>query len=118
LPNLVGVAAVDDRVGVDGIGGQRVLEWGAFCAQEVDELALRREDGFHAGRYRIGYQACDDSRPSEGADPAQCAANARAFALDTSVIGVIGAYDSGCTGIELPTLNAAPSGGDRRAPRS
>jgi hypothetical protein len=91
---------------------------GAFCAQEVDELALRREDGFHAGRYRIGYQACDDSRPSEGADPAQCAANARAFALDTSVIGVIGAYDSGCTGIELPTLNAAPSGGDRRAPRS
>ncbi len=69
-----------------------------------------QQHGFRAGRYRVAYQACDDSRPNEGADPAVCAANARAYALDPSVIGVIGAYDSSCTGIELPTLNAAPSG--------
>ena len=69
-----------------------------------------QQHGFRAGRYRVAYQACDDSRPNEGADPAVCAANARAYALDPSVIGVIGAYDSSCTGIELPTLNAASSG--------
>jgi len=68
------------------------------------------QHGFRAGRYRVAYQACDDSRPNEGADPALCAANARAYALDASLIGVIGAFDSGCTGVELPTLNAAPSG--------
>jgi YVTN family beta-propeller protein len=65
---------------------------------------------FRAGHYRIAYQACNDSRPTEGADPDLCAANARAYALDQSLVGVIGAYNSFCSGIELPTLGAAPSG--------
>jgi len=78
-------------------------------ARAAIRLVLQQH-GFRAGRYRVAYQACNDSRPDEGADPALCAANARAYALDTSLIGVIGAYNSSCTGIELPTLNAAPSG--------
>jgi branched-chain amino acid transport system substrate-binding protein len=65
---------------------------------------------FRAGGYRIGYQACDDSRPNEGADPDLCASNARAYALNPRLVGVIGAYNSFCSGIELPTLNAAPAG--------
>jgi YVTN family beta-propeller protein len=78
-------------------------------ARAAIRLVLQQH-GFRAGPYRIAYQVCDDSRPNEGADPALCAANARAYALDTSLIGVIGAYNSGCTGVELPTVNAAPSG--------
>jgi YVTN family beta-propeller protein len=78
-------------------------------ARAAIRLVLEQH-GFRAGHYRIAYQACNDSRPDEGADPVLCAANARAYALDPSLIGVIGAYDSGCTGVELPTLNAAPSG--------
>lgn len=65
---------------------------------------------FRAGRYRVAYQACDDSRPNEGADPDLCASNARAYALDPRLAGVIGAFNSFCSGIELPTLNAAPAG--------
>jgi DNA-binding SARP family transcriptional activator/DNA-binding beta-propeller fold protein YncE/ABC-type branched-subunit amino acid transport system substrate-binding protein len=66
--------------------------------------------GFRAGRFRLGYQTCDDSRPGEGSDPDRCAANGRAFALDPSLVGVIGSYNSFCSGIELPILNAAPAG--------
>jgi branched-chain amino acid transport system substrate-binding protein len=69
-----------------------------------------RDHHFRAGRYRIAYQSCDDSLPREGADPAICAANGRAYALDPSLVGVIGAYNSFCSGIELPTLDTAPSG--------
>lgn len=52
-------------------------------------LVLRRHR-FRAGRYRIAYQACDDSRPGLGAYPERCGANANADAQDTSLIGVIG----------------------------
>jgi branched-chain amino acid transport system substrate-binding protein len=65
---------------------------------------------FRAGRYRIAYQACDDSRNGEGPDPNLCASNARAYALDQRLVGVIGTYNSLCSGIELPTLNSAASG--------
>jgi YVTN family beta-propeller protein len=65
---------------------------------------------FRAGRYQIGYQSCDDSRPAEGADPDLCATNARAYALDASLVGVIGGYNSFCAGIELPILNPARGG--------
>jgi YVTN family beta-propeller protein len=72
-------------------------------------LVLTQRD-FRAGRYRIALQSCDDSRPGEGPDPALCASNARAYALDPSLVGVIGTYASFCSGIELPALGTAPSG--------
>jgi len=66
---------------------------------------------FKAGNYTIGYQACDDSNSETGfGDPALCAANAKAYAADLSVIGVIGTWNSRCAGIEIPLLNSAPRG--------
>jgi branched-chain amino acid transport system substrate-binding protein len=78
-------------------------------ARAAIRLVLRQR-GFRAGRYRIALQSCDDSRPGEGADPALCASNARAYALDPSLVGVIGTFASFCSGIELPALGTAPSG--------
>jgi YVTN family beta-propeller protein len=68
------------------------------------------EHGFRAGPYRIGYEACTDSAPGASPDPPLCAANARAYAENPSVVGVIGAHQSMCTGIELPILDTAPTG--------
>jgi YVTN family beta-propeller protein len=66
---------------------------------------------FRAGRYRVAYQSCDDSTPAEGTSaPEQCAANARSYAKNQSVIGIVGTFHSFCAAIELPILNAAPRG--------
>jgi DNA-binding SARP family transcriptional activator len=72
---------------------------------------LIRERGFHAGRYSIGYQSCDDSTVQAGAfDWAKCISNARAYSADLDVIGVVGTYNSGCSYVEIPILNVAPHG--------
>ena len=74
------------------------------------ELVLEQR-GFRAGPYTIGYQACDDSSRAVGeSDPKRCTANARAFAADASLLALVGAYNSFCTGLELPITNASPSG--------
>jgi branched-chain amino acid transport system substrate-binding protein len=66
---------------------------------------------FRAGRYRVAYQSCDDSTPLEGTSaPERCAANAQAYARNSSVFGIIGTFHSFCAQIELPILNAAPAG--------
>jgi DNA-binding SARP family transcriptional activator/ABC-type branched-subunit amino acid transport system substrate-binding protein len=67
--------------------------------------------GYRAGRYRVGYQSCDDATASAGGfDDGQCSANATAYADDQSVIGVVGTYDSECAQFEIPVLNRAPHG--------
>ena len=72
---------------------------------------ILRQRKFRAGRYTIGYQACDDSTAQRGAwDSAKCTANARAYAADRQVIGVIGTFNSGCAKLEIPILNRAPGG--------
>lgn len=66
---------------------------------------------FKAGRYSVGYQSCDDSTPQNPqGDLAKCASNAKAYAAYSSVIGVIGAWFSRCTGVELPIIERSPSG--------
>lgn len=66
---------------------------------------------FRAGAYRIGYQACDDATAqAAGYDALKCVANARSYASDPRVVGVVGAYNSACTAGELPILNSAPGG--------
>lgn len=66
---------------------------------------------FTAGKYIVGYQACDDSSPQAGSGAlSKCASNARAYARDASVIGVVGTWNSSCSAAELPTLNQAPNG--------
>jgi YVTN family beta-propeller protein len=72
--------------------------------------AVLRAHAYRAGSFRIGYQSCSDSQPTESPDPPLCAANARAYAADASVVGVIGAFQSICTGIELPILDTAKAG--------
>jgi branched-chain amino acid transport system substrate-binding protein len=70
-----------------------------------------RQRHFKAGRFAIGYQACDDSSPQSGSGSfPKCISNARAYAANPAVIGEIGTWNSQCSKAELPTLNRAASG--------
>ena len=72
---------------------------------------ILKEAGFKAGDHTIGYQSCDDSTAQAGKwDSAKCSANANAYANNSSVIGVVGTFNSGCAEIEIPVLNRAPNG--------
>lgn len=67
--------------------------------------------GWKAGSYKIGYQSCDDSTAQTGGwDTAKCATNARLYAGNRSVIGVVGTFNSGCAKIIVPILNRASLG--------
>jgi DNA-binding SARP family transcriptional activator/DNA-binding beta-propeller fold protein YncE len=64
-----------------------------------------------AGRFRVSFQACDDSTAAAGGyDDGQCEANATAYADDLDVVGVIGPLNSECAQSEIPILNRAPHG--------
>ena len=77
---------------------------------EAIRFVLDRHD-FKAGRYTVGYRSCDDSTAQAGTyDPHTCFSNARAYARNPDVIGVIGAYNSGCSGVQIPVTNQAPGG--------
>jgi DNA-binding SARP family transcriptional activator/ABC-type branched-subunit amino acid transport system substrate-binding protein len=70
-----------------------------------------RKQGFRAGRFRVAYQSCDDSIARTGLyDEAKCAANARAYAANPSVVAVIGTFNSPCAVAALPELNRARGG--------
>ena len=81
----------------------------ALAMSRAIELVFRQR-GFHAGKYRVGYQSCDDSASIGVFDVPKCAANAKSFVAGASVIGVIGTYNSGCAFNEIPLLNLAPDG--------
>jgi branched-chain amino acid transport system substrate-binding protein len=67
--------------------------------------------GWKAGSLKIGYQSCDDSTAQTGGwDSAKCATNARLYASNRSVIGVVGTFNSGCAKIIVPILNRANPG--------
>jgi branched-chain amino acid transport system substrate-binding protein len=64
-----------------------------------------------AGGKTIGFQSCDNSTAQAGSwDSAKCTANARAYANNSDVIGVIGTFNSGCAKLEIPIANRAPNG--------
>jgi branched-chain amino acid transport system substrate-binding protein len=70
-----------------------------------------QQKGWKAGTWKIGYQSCDDSTAQSGGwDSAKCATNARLYATDTSVMAVVGTFNSGCAEIEVPILNRAHPG--------
>jgi DNA-binding SARP family transcriptional activator/ABC-type branched-subunit amino acid transport system substrate-binding protein len=70
-----------------------------------------REHEFRAGRFKVAYQSCDDSVASTGLfDEPKCAANARAYAENPDVVGVIGTFNSPCALAALPELNRASDG--------
>ncbi|HEY4428955.1 MAG TPA: branched-chain amino acid ABC transporter substrate-binding protein [Solirubrobacteraceae bacterium] len=71
-----------------------------------------RTAGWRAGKHRIGLQVCDDSDAATGLwSKPICESNARAYASDASVLGVVGTYNSGCAKAMIPLLGAAPGGG-------
>jgi branched-chain amino acid transport system substrate-binding protein len=77
---------------------------------EAIKFILKQHD-FKAGKYKIGYQSCDDATAQEGAWASEkCSANAQAYAQNKSLIGVIGTFNSGCAEIIIPVLNRAPDG--------
>jgi len=70
-----------------------------------------QQKSWKAGNWRIGYQSCDDSTAQSGGwDSAKCATNARLYATNTSVMAVVGTFNSGCAKIEVPILNRAHPG--------
>ena len=70
-----------------------------------------RQRGFRAGRFTVGYQACDDSTAQTGIfDQQKCAANAKLYASTPAVIGVVGPYNSGCAVAQIPIANTADGG--------
>jgi branched-chain amino acid transport system substrate-binding protein len=74
------------------------------------ELVLKQRD-WKAGDLNIGFQSCDDSTAQAGSwDSAKCSANARAYANNDAVIGIIGTFNSGCAKLVIPVLNRAPEG--------
>jgi branched-chain amino acid transport system substrate-binding protein len=68
-----------------------------------------REHDFRAGRFRLGYQSCDDSTPQLAGmfDPGKCASNANAWVQDPLVVGIVGPYNSGCASPEISITNKA-----------
>jgi branched-chain amino acid transport system substrate-binding protein len=88
-------------------GGTRIS---ATQMTQAIEFVLR-DRGFRAGRYRVAYQSCDDSVASTALyDEAKCAANARAYAQNASVVGVVGTMNSPCAVAAVPELNRADHG--------
>lgn len=71
------------------------------------EYILEQRD-WKAGDTVLGYQSCDDSTAQAGSwDSAKCSSNARAYANNDSVIGLIGTFNSGCAKLVLPIANRA-----------
>jgi YVTN family beta-propeller protein len=70
-----------------------------------------RERRFRAGRLTVGYQSCDDAIAQTGvSDGPKCRLNARTYAENPAVVGVVGPYASTCAWLMLPVLNRAPGG--------
>ena len=89
------------------------LEGASSSATQPMEHAVEavfRAHGFRAGRFTVGLQSCDDaSRAAGGLDIGQCFANGRSYALDTTVVGVIG-DQSPCAAAQIPILSHATAG--------
>jgi branched-chain amino acid transport system substrate-binding protein len=72
---------------------------------------LLGQQGWKAGKYTVGFQACDDSTAQKGSwDSSKCTQNANAYAQNAAVVGVIGTFNSGCAKLEIPIANRAPKG--------
>jgi branched-chain amino acid transport system substrate-binding protein len=83
-------------------------------SRQMNEAIVLVLEGAHwrSGGRSVAFQACDDSSAKTGLwTKAQCQANARAYAADPSVLGVLGTYNSGCAEAMIPILGRAPNGG-------
>jgi branched-chain amino acid transport system substrate-binding protein len=85
---------------------------GERSRQMVEAIRLVLDGaGWRAGKRRVAFQACDDSTGRTGAwDKATCRSNARAYARDPDLVGIVGTYNSGCAAEIIPPLNRARPG--------
>jgi branched-chain amino acid transport system substrate-binding protein len=82
---------------------------GVQTAQAMKMVLAHR--GWRAGPYTVGVQVCEETSAATGrVSPALCTRNARAFAENRSVLGMIGPLTSTCAATVLPILNRAPGG--------
>ena len=82
----------------------------ALAMSQAIALTFKRH-GFRAGRFTVGYQSCDDATAeANGSDRLRCRRNARAYAAETRVVGIVGPYDSPCTDMEIAVANRARGG--------
>ena len=82
-----------------------------LAMQQAVQFVLEKQYKFKAGKFTIGYQGCDDATAQTAAwDPAKCSSNARAYAAERSLIGLLGTFNSGCSKLIVPILNRAPGG--------
>ena len=72
------------------------------------ELVLGQRE-FRAGEFRVGFQSCDYTVGGE-LDAAACTRNARAYVSASSVVGVIGPYNSGCAELQIPIASRTEAG--------
>ncbi|WP_344077457.1 branched-chain amino acid ABC transporter substrate-binding protein [Luedemannella helvata] len=69
------------------------------------------EIGAMAGPYRIELRRYDNATATKGSwDDATCVRNATDHVAATDEVAVLGAANSGCTKLQLPTLNQDPAG--------
>ena len=69
------------------------------------------QNNWKAGNYTLAFQSCDDSTAQAGAwDSGTCSTNANSYVADSSVVGVVGTFNSGCSEIEIPVDNRAADG--------
>ncbi len=82
-----------------------------LAMQQSIQFVLEKQFKFKAGNFTVGYQGCDDSTAQTGAwDSAKCSSNARAYASERTLVGLLGTFNSGCAKLEVPILNRAPGG--------
>jgi branched-chain amino acid transport system substrate-binding protein len=82
---------------------------GVQTAQAIKLVLAKR--GWRAGDYTVGLQACEETDAKTGIpSPEKCRRNAKAYAENRSVIGLIGPLTSNCATEMLATLNEAPGG--------
>jgi len=70
-----------------------------------------RQHGFRAGRFGVAFQACDDATvPAASFTTEKCVANAKRYVATSSVVAVIGPFNSGCAEVQIPIANRARPG--------
>jgi branched-chain amino acid transport system substrate-binding protein len=80
---------------------------GTRAAADAIRFVLREHE-FKAGSHTVGYQSCDDSTAQTGSyDFVKCASNAKAYATNPLVVGVIGPFNSPCAQAQIPIANRA-----------
>jgi ABC-type branched-subunit amino acid transport system substrate-binding protein len=113
-------ASACSKVFYGGAGSPRFLLVSDLPLQGPAEFArpmteairfVLEQRNFSAAQYTVGYQSCDSSTAQAGAsDLYRCTLNARAYARNLDVIGVIGAFNSFCSYFQIPIANQAPAG--------